>query len=619
MDAGRLIELRRLLEAERLDQVARVVAAFAEDPSSVDERDRAEAARWARQAAREAKTADLRSAARSVLLLLRQTEPARPPRSRTRRVRRPGLARKTGIWLGATGVVALLGGIAVVGARAAFAPSLHASASLEQTSVSAAGLARLAFSVRDDEEALAEQRWMLDGRDVKRRVRPAGDLLVFRPGELPEGSHELVISSAGGFLGTRTTRRFRFEVDLTLPKLVVRPVEAHRGDPLRVAGTVDPEARVTVEGRRAEVRDGRFSVELAPRARGHLTLIAVDPAGNRVLRGVRVSLVPRRPPIPIRGVHVTANAWAYEPLRKGVLALIDQGRINTVEIDLKDESGVIGFGPDILLARQVGASREIYDLDALIEDMHDRGVRVVGRLVCFRDPIFAAAAWRQNRRTEVVQTPDGRPYAGYGGFTNFANARVRRYNIEVAVAAAKLGIDEVLYDYVRRPDGPLSTMVFPGLRGTPGRSIVEFLRESRRALEPYGTYLGASVFGIAATRPSEAAQYIRAIAAEVDYVAPMVYPSHWRHGEYGVASPNEEPYQIVLRSVTDFERQVAGSGARIVPWLQDFSLGVTYGPAEVRAQIAAARQAGASEFLLWDPTVTYTAEALTRNAPRADD
>lgn len=618
MDAGRLIELRRLLEAERLDQVARVVGAFADDPASVDERDRAEAARWARHAAREAKTADLRSAARSVLLLLRQTEPTRPPK-KPPRTPRPRLSRKTGIGLGAAGALALVGGIGVVGARAAFAPSLHASASLDQTSVSAARLARLVFSVRDDEAALAEQRWTLDGRDVKPRVRPAGELLVFRPGKLPEGSHELLITSAGGFLGMRTTRRFRFEVDLTPPNVVVRPVEAHRGDPLRVAGTVDPEARVTVEGRLAQVRDGRFSVELAPRAQRHLTLVAVDPAGNRIFRGVRVSLVPRRPPILIRGVHVTANAWGYEPLRKGVLALIEQGRINTVEIDLKDESGVIGFGPDLTLARQIGASREIYDLDAVVRELHERGVRVVGRLVCFRDPILAAAAWKQNRRAQVVQTPDGRPYAGYGGFTNFANARVRRYNIEVALAAAKIGIDEVLYDYVRRPDGPLSTMVFPGLQGTPGSSIVGFLRESRQALEPYGTYVGASVFGIAATRPSEAAQYIRAIAGEVDYVAPMVYPSHWRHGEYGVASPNEEPYQIVLRSLTDFERQVAGSGARIVPWLQDFSLGVTYGPAEVRAQIAAAREAGAPEFLLWDPTVTYTAEALTRDAPRAGD
>ena len=87
---------------------------------------------------------------------------------------------------------------------------------------------------------------------------------------------------------------------------------------------------------------------------------------------------------------------------------------------------------------------------------------MIGRLVCFRDPIHAAAAWKAGRRDEVVQTPDGGPYAGYGGFTNFASPAVRQYNIDVAVAAPKLGVDEILYDYVRRPDGPLDVDGLPG-------------------------------------------------------------------------------------------------------------------------------------------------------------
>jgi hypothetical protein len=95
-----------------------------------------------------------------------------------------------------------------------------------------------------------------------------------------------------------------------------------------------------------------------------------------------------------------------------------------------------------------------------------------------------------------------------------------------------------------------------------------------------------------------------------------VYPSHWAHGEYRVANPNADPYSIVLRSLHDFRNDVAGTGARVVPWLQDFSLGVAYGPAEVRAQIRAARDAGIPEFILWDPLVTYTAEALDRGARR---
>jgi peptidoglycan/xylan/chitin deacetylase (PgdA/CDA1 family) len=284
--------------------------------------------------------------------------------------------------------------------------------------------------------------------------------------------------------------------------------------------------------------------------------------------------------------------------------------VNAIELDLKDESGVVGFPADARLARRAGAVRDIYDLAKAVRELHRRGIRVIGRLVCFRDPVLAAVAWKRGHRDQVIQTPSHRPYAGYGGFTNFANSDVRRYNIEIAVAAAKLGVDDILYDYVRRPDGPIASMRFPGLGGPPEAAIVRFLHESRLALRPYGTYLGASVFGVAATRPREIAQPIASMAREIDYVAPMVYPSHWGRGEYGVANPNSQPYDIVLRSLRDFRRDVAGSGARIVPWLQDFSLGVPYGPGEVRAQIRAARRDGINEFILWDPAVTYTETAL---------
>jgi hypothetical protein len=100
------------------------------------------------------------------------------------------------------------------------------------------------------------------------------------------------------------------------------------------------------------------------------------------------------------------------------------------------------------------------------------------------------------------------------------------------------------------------------------------------------------------------------MARVVDYLAPMVYPSHWVSGQYGVADPNRQPYDIVRRCLDDFVRQTRGSGARIVPWLQDFSLGVSYGPREVAAQIRAAHDAGTDAFLLWNVTSRYHAGAL---------
>src|SRR3546814_14697650 len=64
----------------------------------------------------------------------------------------------------------------------------------------------------------------------------------------------------------------------------------------------------------------------------------------------------------------------------------------------------------------------------------------------------------------VIQTPEGEMLSKYGGFTNVANADVRRYNIDLAMEAIDRGVDEILWDYVRRPEGDIDGMVFPGLQ-----------------------------------------------------------------------------------------------------------------------------------------------------------
>ena len=314
-------------------------------------------------------------------------------------------------------------------------------------------------------------------------------------------------------------------------------------------------------------------------------------------------------------MHVTFYAWKSPELRAEVLDLVDSGKVTAVELDLKDESGVVGFDANVPLAERMGAEQPVYDLERAVDLLHSKGVRVIGRLVAFRDEIHADWAFTHGKKRQVVLTPGGDQYAGYGGFTNFANPTVRRYNIAVAKAAVAAGVDEILYDYVRRPDGPLSSMRFPGLKGPADKSVAAFLRETREQL-PTEIFLGASVFGVAASRPGDVAQNIPMMARELDYVSAMLYPSHWTPGEYNVPNPNAQPREIVLAALADFKKQVHGTGARLVPWLQDFTLGYpTYGPEQVRAQIDAAHELGVDEWLLWNPSVQYSGEALEEHPP----
>jgi hypothetical protein len=456
----------------------------------------------------------------------------------------------------------------------------------------------------------------VDGKPVP--VSVDGNTVEVTPGPLADGRHTIVVR-AGGAKVSRT-----FAVDATPPVLTVAaPTTAPSlRSPVTLTGTADGASKVEAGTQTVPVTNGHFTVTL-PTPPAGLKVRAVDAAGNETDKTVSVSVTH---PL-MRGVHLTGYGWNADVLRNPVLQLARQHRINTIELDIKEEDGYVDFDTSVRLAHEIHAVRVLYDPHKAITLLHKMGVRVVGRIVCFRDPKLAAWAWAHHHRDWDVQAPGGKaPYksAKYGGaaFTNWASPDVQAYNIALATEAAKLGFDDVMFDYVRRPDGPLKTMSFPGAgRVTAPVGVANFVRDASGPVRAGGAYLGLAVFGVSATRPKEVGQDIGAMARYVDYVAPMVYPSHWGPGEYGVANPNAQPYAIVNRSLKDFLKKVAGTTAQVMPWLQDFSLGVHYGVPQVRAQIVAGQRDGIGSFLLWNAGCTYQGAALAVDPkmPRTTD
>jgi hypothetical protein len=475
--------------------------------------------------------------------------------------------------------------------------------------VTSEGLAQraISFTVKPA-GAVGRATLRIDGVPVSGDAREVrGSSVLWRPGTLREGAHQVVLSVPRTGMADSTFRR-TFVVDDTPPVVEVDRLLPATGvcEPLSVRGRVEPGSTMTLNGQPLGVKDGTFTLryERLPAAPLHLT--ATDAAGNRTETEV---IAPVAYPGG-QGVHVTAAAWGYEPLRQGILALVDAGLVSAVELDLKDEGGIVGYDSQVPLAIQVGAVRPEYRLRETVGELKRRGVRVIGRVVAFRDPPLARWAWENGSRDWVVQTPAGGMLSTYGGFTNFAHPDIRRYNLDIALEAAAAGVDDILWDYVRRPEGDPATMVVPGMRTTTADAMVEFLATAHAALRERCVYQGASVFGIAADRPDAVGQDVPRIARHVDYVAPMLYPSHWVPGEYGVENPNRQPFDIVKAVLADFQVKTAGTGKALVPWLQDFSLGHPYGAAEVRAQINAAGEVGVSDWLLWNPTARYTSGAL---------
>ncbi|MEX2293954.1 MAG: putative glycoside hydrolase [Acidimicrobiales bacterium] len=460
----------------------------------------------------------------------------------------------------------------------------------------------------------------VDGVEVLDSIDFVGDTLRLKPAELvssklvqgalEEGPHTIALSVGRLFLPDAEFR-WRYAVDSVAPTLTLpdnldpTPID----EPLTLHGEVEPDATLRMNGEDLDVDNGRFSVTFERPPTGTLRFEATDAAGNWT---VEETVLRVRYPDTSRAVHVSASGWANAELQAGVLTLIDEGRIDTVELDLKDESGVIGYPSEVPMAKRIGAIRAQFDLAEAVRTLERRGVRIIGRLVAFRDPIYAAAAWSAGRKDEVLQTPGGEMLSAYGGFANYVHPAVQKYNLDIALEAVTLGVHDILWDYIRRPEGAPDTMVVPGLKGASADVVAGFLGRTHKVLRDLGAYQGASVFGIAARSGDSIAQDVPAMARVVDYLAPMIYPSHWGPGQYGVARPIREPHEITVRALSDFQRVAAGSGVQFLPWIQDFTLyNVPYGVAEVRAQIDAAESLGIHGFLLWNPNVRYTAAALS--------
>lgn len=320
---------------------------------------------------------------------------------------------------------------------------------------------------------------------------------------------------------------------------------------------------------------------------------------------------PRAYPPEVRGVHVTMALAGLEGKIDEYVALKGYG-LNTLEVDVKDENGYVGFvTPEVpQLARDTAAARPYYDPIEVARKVHAGGLYLIGRVVVFEDPTLSAA----RPEMALLRTDGSRWFNNAGlGWVNPYDKRVWKYVVDVGVAAAKAGFDEVQFDYVRFPsDGDLSQIVYRGKRAEPkGTTIASFLRYASSRLRPLHVRVSADVFGLSATHDLGIGQVPKRIAPYLDAIYPMVYPSHFSSGEYGIQDPNAYPGRTVARSLLDFRRQVQGK-VKLIPWLQDFSLNSPYTLIEVTDQVAAARRQHAGGFMLWNPEGVYTREALSR-------
>jgi hypothetical protein len=203
----------------------------------------------------------------------------------------------------------------------------------------------------------ASLRVSIDGRPIS--TTNERDALALRAPALANGPHLLRIDAPRlvSWLGSTTVTR-QFTVDSVPPALRV-PVSLHSegGTPLTVRGSATGAVHLTVAGHPVPMnQQGGFTAEL-PHPDKQFAVVATDAAGNTAETTVDVHF--GHPPM--RAVHMTGLAWTDDALREPVLQMAREHKIDTVELDIKDESGEVQYESSVPLARQIGADRNYYD------------------------------------------------------------------------------------------------------------------------------------------------------------------------------------------------------------------------------------------------------------------
>ncbi len=321
----------------------------------------------------------------------------------------------------------------------------------------------------------------------------------------------------------------------------------------------------------------------------------------------------------VRGIHLTCWGAGSVKSRKEIIKKISGTVINTVVIAVKETDGKV-YIPGVEKAEKWGAHENaIPDPEAMIKDFKGAGLYTIARIVSFKDKVLPRA-----RKDLAVKTPGGELWRSRNGATwvDPYNREVQDYILDIAERCAKLGFDEIQFDYLRYPsEGNTSLCRYsrPHNRQTAIANLKDFLDYARKRLVPYKVKISADVFGLTTTVKDDMGigQDIKTLASGTDYVYPMMYPSHYAAGEYNLKNPNSQPYKVINRGLRDAMGKLGPDYVKIRPYLQDFSLGYHYGPHELRAQLSAERLNLLESWILWNPANKYTWSALTPQAYRA--
>ncbi len=351
-------------------------------------------------------------------------------------------------------------------------------------------------------------------------------------------------------------------------------------------------------------------------------------------------------PKAVKAIYMSQCVAGTKNFREELAKVADTTEINSIVIDIKDYSGRIGFIPENpILKEAMSDTCRASDVKTFIADLHRRGIYIIGRITVFQDPYMT----HKHPERAVKSKSTGGVWKDNKGlsFIDVGSRDHWEYIVALSKESYAMGFDELNYDYIRYPsDGPMSD-AFYSLSDTNNKPemLKKFFMYLHDQVKPTGAVLSADLFGMTTTSSDDLniGQVLENALPYFDYIAPMVYPSHYPKGFNGFDNPNKHVYEVIhvaMGSAVDRVKAfynlvppkelasaststpplppfvppapdvVAAHIEKLRPWLQDFDYGGNYDIAEVQAQIKATYDVGLTSWMLWAPSNKYTVGAL---------
>lgn len=324
-------------------------------------------------------------------------------------------------------------------------------------------------------------------------------------------------------------------------------------------------------------------------------------------------------PTDVRGIYFTGWAAGSPSYQRRMLELVRDTNVNSVVIDIKDATGRLSYIPDDITLQTIGSGQaRIKDIKGLLQQLHKEGIYVIGRVAVFQDPYFVKkypeyGVLRKSDQTTLWQDNKGIRWLD----ANEEN--VWNYVVSIADDAYNQGFDEINFDYVRFPsDGNMHDIYFPKSDGLLKKDVIKnFFSYLRDHTKDKGYKISADVFGMTTTATNDMGigQDFSDIMSFVDYICPMIYPSHYGPLSFGFKNPAEFPGEVVNKALVGAIEKAKATGQdpkKIRPWLQDFDLGARYTKELVSAQIESSEALGITSWFMWDPKNIYTKDAFKK-------